>query len=226
LFARRTAPREAAQFVAGQLLMMPDPLRSGLAAAHSMVSFTEITGRGDRDWLEICDTAAAGRLPLVMLGPLNSGLAWPSGDVTVSLGSVGLFRRGCGLDLPIAVAVLTADGTLPADPATGAPVGRGAAGPGRARIRRPPLRVPDHRATIAAVTGGGTGLTHIPAGSPARTPTPCPRHGSPKPATAWATGCPGRRGGATATSRAMSWPAPIPPLTTAKPSSTTPSTSG
>jgi magnesium chelatase family protein len=102
----------------------------------------------------------------------------------------------------------------------------GLLGPGRARIRRPPLRVPDHRATIAAVTGGGTGLTHIPAGSPARTPTPCPRHGSPKPATAWATGCPGRRGGATATSRAMSWPAPIPPLTTAKPSSTTPSTSG
>jgi predicted ATPase with chaperone activity len=101
-----------------------------------------------------------------MLGPLKSGLAWPSGDVTVSLGSVGLFRRGCGLDLPIAVAILTAAGTLPADPATGAPVGRGAAGPGRARIRRPPLRVPDHRATIAAVTGGGTGLTHIPGGQP------------------------------------------------------------
>jgi magnesium chelatase family protein len=100
----------------------------------------------------------AGRLPLVMLGPLKSGLAWPSGDVTVSLGSVGLFRRGCGLDLPIAVAILTAAGTLPADPATGAPVGRGAAGPGRARIRRPPLRVPDHRATIAAVTGDGAGL--------------------------------------------------------------------
>jgi len=132
LFARRTAPREAAQFVARQLLMMPDPLRSGLAAAHSMVSFTEITGRGDRDWLEICDTAAAGRLPLVMLGPLNSGLAWPSGDVTVSLGSVGLFRRGCGLDLPIAVAILTAAGTLPADPATGAPVRR------RTRPGRPP----------------------------------------------------------------------------------------
>ena len=45
LFGRRTAPREAAQFVARQLLAMPDPLRSGLAAAHSMVSFTEITGR-------------------------------------------------------------------------------------------------------------------------------------------------------------------------------------
>ena len=70
LFGRRTAPREAAPFVARQLLTMPDPLRSGLAAAHSMVSFTEITGRGDHDWLEICDTAPAGRLPLVMLGPI------------------------------------------------------------------------------------------------------------------------------------------------------------
>lgn len=241
---------------------------------------------------------------------LNSGLAWPSGGITVSLGSPSLFRRGCGLDLPIAVAILTAAGTVPADPATGrlfaaelgldgrlrpvrgivpvlmavaaggghvtavtatqntpeavtlpgttivpgeslgqvaawlrgeplacesfrpAPPGRvsepvqhsypglaglgvspvmrqllevssagghhlcltgpreadvpalaaglvtllpdlteqeaaevaaihsaaGLLGPGRARIRRPPLRVPDHRATIAAVTGGGTGL--------------------------------------------------------------------
>jgi magnesium chelatase family protein len=50
---------------------------------------------------------------------LNSGLAWPSGDITVSLGSPSLFRRGCGLDLPIAVAVLAAAGTLPAGAATG-----------------------------------------------------------------------------------------------------------
>ena len=70
LFGRRTAPREAAPFVAQQLLTMPDPLRSGLASAHSLVSFNEITGRTDRDWLEICDTAAAGRLPLAMLGPI------------------------------------------------------------------------------------------------------------------------------------------------------------
>ena len=70
LFTRRTAPREAAQFVARQLLAMPDPLRSGLASAHSLASFSEITGRDDRDWAGICDTAAAGRLPLVMLAPV------------------------------------------------------------------------------------------------------------------------------------------------------------
>jgi len=50
---------------------------------------------------------------------LNSGLAWPSGSITVSLGSPSLFRRGCGLDLPIAVAILAAAGTVPAGPATG-----------------------------------------------------------------------------------------------------------
>ena len=70
LFNRRTAPRETAPFVAGKLLRMPDPVRSGLAAAHSMACFSEITGRLDRDWLEICETAPAGRLPLVMLGPI------------------------------------------------------------------------------------------------------------------------------------------------------------
>ena len=70
LFTRRTAPREAAQFVARQLLAMPDPLRSGLASAHSLASFSEITGRDDRDWAGICDTATVGRLPLVMLAPV------------------------------------------------------------------------------------------------------------------------------------------------------------
>ena len=50
---------------------------------------------------------------------LNSGLAWPSGIVTVSLGSASLFHCGCGLDLPIAVAILAAGGTVPAGPATG-----------------------------------------------------------------------------------------------------------
>ena len=70
LFARRTAPREAAQFVARQLLTMPEPLRSGLARAHSSVDFSELTGRHDRDWLELCDTAPAARLPLLMLAPV------------------------------------------------------------------------------------------------------------------------------------------------------------
>ena len=59
LFARRTAPREAALFVARQLLTMPDPLRSGLATAHGRLLFSEITGQDAASWLETCDTAAA-----------------------------------------------------------------------------------------------------------------------------------------------------------------------
>jgi ParB family chromosome partitioning protein len=70
LFARRTAPREAAPFVAGQLLAMPDPVRSGLATAPSRLLFSEITGQRAERLLQICDTTAAGRLPLLMLGPI------------------------------------------------------------------------------------------------------------------------------------------------------------
>ena len=70
LFTRRTAPREVAPFVGRHLLTMPDPLRTGLAIAHSMLSFRELTGRTDRDWADLCDTAPAGRLPLAMLAPI------------------------------------------------------------------------------------------------------------------------------------------------------------
>ena len=70
LFGRRTAPREAAPFITRQLLSMPDPLRSGLAAAPGRLLFSEITGHDAERWLETCDTAPAGRLPLLMLGPI------------------------------------------------------------------------------------------------------------------------------------------------------------
>ena len=70
LFARRTAPREAAPFITRQLLSMPDPVRSGLAVAPGRLLFSEITGHYAERWLETCDTAPAGRLPLLMLGPI------------------------------------------------------------------------------------------------------------------------------------------------------------
>jgi ParB family transcriptional regulator, chromosome partitioning protein len=69
LFARRTAPREAAPFIARQLLGMPDPLRQGLAAAHSRLAFSEITGHHADRWAQACDTTPAARLPLLMLSP-------------------------------------------------------------------------------------------------------------------------------------------------------------
>lgn len=68
--ADRQTPREVAQFVARQLLTMAEPLRSSLTSAPGRTSFTEITWQSAGQWLEICDTTAAGRLPLLMLAPI------------------------------------------------------------------------------------------------------------------------------------------------------------
>lgn len=70
LFARRAAPPGAARFVARQLLTMGEPLRSGLASAPGMVTFAEVTRQSAAAWLEIADTTATARLPLLMLAPI------------------------------------------------------------------------------------------------------------------------------------------------------------
>jgi ParB family transcriptional regulator, chromosome partitioning protein len=70
LFARRAAPREAARFTAGELLRMPDPLRTGLAAAPAGELFSAVTGQAAASWLEICGTTTTARLPLLPLGPV------------------------------------------------------------------------------------------------------------------------------------------------------------
>jgi ParB family chromosome partitioning protein len=49
---------------------MPEPLRSGLGRAHAQMLLRQLTGRDDHDWLEACETAPTGRLPLVMLAPI------------------------------------------------------------------------------------------------------------------------------------------------------------
>ncbi len=55
---------------------MPEPLRSGLGRAHAQMLFSQLTGRDDHDWLEACDTAPAGRLPLVMLAPIATAFEY------------------------------------------------------------------------------------------------------------------------------------------------------
>jgi ParB family chromosome partitioning protein len=70
LLARRTAPREALQFEARQLLAMAEPLRSGLADALRRESFRQLTGQTVEAMLNSCDTSTAGRLPLVILAPI------------------------------------------------------------------------------------------------------------------------------------------------------------
>ena len=70
MFARRTAPREVAQFITRQLLTMPEPVRSGLARAAGQALFSQLTGHDSNDWLQACVTAPAGRLPLAMFAPI------------------------------------------------------------------------------------------------------------------------------------------------------------
>lgn len=50
---------------------------------------------------------------------VSSGLAWPRTRVTVNLAPSGLRKGGPGLDLPIAVALLAADGQLGSDAVSG-----------------------------------------------------------------------------------------------------------
>lgn len=50
---------------------------------------------------------------------LSSGLQWPQRRVTVNLAPTGVRKSGAGLDLPIAVALLAADGQLPVDAVSG-----------------------------------------------------------------------------------------------------------
>ena len=70
LFARRTVPREVAQFITRQLLTIPEPVRSGLARAPGQALFSQLTGRDSNDWLQACVTAPAGRLPMAMFAPI------------------------------------------------------------------------------------------------------------------------------------------------------------
>jgi hypothetical protein len=112
LFPRRSAPREAAAFLAAQLLAMPDPLHSGLAAARHKPLFTTLTGRTAPEWEQECGTAAAGRLTIAMLAPIVTAYehAMTDGDKRAEL---RLMQHSVGRD-------------------TGVPAGReGAGGGGR-----------------------------------------------------------------------------------------------
>jgi len=57
-------------FNARQLLAMPDPLRTGVAAARHKALFSTLTGRGPDQWDKDCDTVTTGRLALAILAPI------------------------------------------------------------------------------------------------------------------------------------------------------------
>ncbi len=92
-----------------------------------------------------------------------SGLSFPDRRVTVNLAPAELRKNGAGLDLPIAVAILTAAGELPAE----APAGRAFLGElaldGRLRATRGSLA-----SLLALSQSGGVREAVVPAGCAAR----------------------------------------------------------
>jgi len=82
------------------------PIEVEVHVSRGLPSFT-IVGLPDASCRESRDRVRA--------AILSSGLAWPQHRVTVNLAPSSLRKGGAGLDLPIAVALLAADGQLPLD---------------------------------------------------------------------------------------------------------------
>ena len=64
----------------------------------------------------LADTAMGEARDRVRAAVLNSGARWPQRRITVGLSPASLHKRGSGLDLAIASAILAADGQIPAEP--------------------------------------------------------------------------------------------------------------
>lgn len=82
------------------------PIEVEVHVSRGLPSFT-IVGLPDASCRESRDRVRA--------AVLSSGLAWPQHRVTVNLAPSSLRKGGAGLDLPIAVALLAADGQLPVE---------------------------------------------------------------------------------------------------------------
>jgi magnesium chelatase family protein len=67
----------------------------------------------------LADTAVSEARDRVRAAILNSGARWPALRITVGLSPASLHKRGSGLDLAIASAILAADGQVPRDPLEG-----------------------------------------------------------------------------------------------------------
>lgn len=63
----------------------------------------------------LADTAVGEARDRVRAAVLNSGARWPERRITVGLSPASLHKRGSGLDLPIAAAILAADGQVRGD---------------------------------------------------------------------------------------------------------------
>jgi len=86
------------------------PVTVEVHVSNGLPSFT-VVGQPDTSCRESRDRVRAALL--------SSGLAWPQRRVTVNLAPSEVRKHGAGLDLAIAMALLVADGQLPAEAVTG-----------------------------------------------------------------------------------------------------------
>ncbi len=101
----------------------------------------------------LADTAVGEARDRVRAAVLNSGARWPQVRITVGLSPASLHKRGSGLDLAIASAILAADGQIPAEPLEDAILFAELGLDGRVR--------PVRGAVVAAVAGVRAGLRRI-----------------------------------------------------------------
>jgi magnesium chelatase family protein len=101
----------------------------------------------------LADTAVGEARDRVRAAVLNSGARWPQMRITVGLSPASLHKRGSGLDLAIASAILAADGQIPAEPLEDAILFAELGLDGRVR--------PVRGAVVAAVAGVRSGRSRI-----------------------------------------------------------------
>ena len=101
----------------------------------------------------LADTAVGEARDRVRAAVLNSGARWPQVRITVGLSPASLHKRGSGLDLAIASAILAADGQIPCEPLADAILFGELGLDGRAR--------PVRGAVVAAVAAVRSGLDRI-----------------------------------------------------------------
>lgn len=101
------------------LAMVPSATLIGVAGQAVSVEVHVSTGLPSFTIVGLPDASCRESRDRVRAAVLSSGLSWPQKRVTVNLAPTGLRKGGAGLDLPIAVALLVADGQVPADAARG-----------------------------------------------------------------------------------------------------------
>ena len=101
----------------------------------------------------LADTAVGEARDRVRAAVLNSGARWPQVRITVGLSPASLHKRGSGLDLAIASAILAADGQIPSEPLEDAILFAELGLDGRVR--------PVRGAVVAAVAGVRAGRRRI-----------------------------------------------------------------